>query len=249
MSFEFLAPDAAVPFNGDRPAAQSPIEHLHREAGARFEARDGWRVVAGYAAPEQEEAVCRDSVGLADASQLGKLDLQGDPAAVASIVAKLAGGAELEPGLAAYREGVWWCPMSASRLVTISPPAATPRLREELEAAAGAAGSFMSLNELTTAFGSNLVAGPLARETFARSTALDMRDERFPELGFAPVSVARTPGLILRDRGDLFVHLFGTGFAEYVWTVFLDAAESLGGRAVGFDAIAPKLGSGVRAGA
>jgi hypothetical protein len=33
------------------------------------------------------------------------------------------------------------------------------------------------------------------------------------------------------------VHLFGAGYAAYVWTAFIDAAESLGGRAVGIDAL------------
>ena len=41
--------------------------------------------------------------------------------------------------------------------------------------------------------------------------------------------------MILRERGDRFLHLFGAGYAGYVWTVFVDAAEELGGRAVGVD--------------
>ena len=43
--------------------------------------------------------------------------------------------------------------------------------------------------------------------------------------------------MVLRERGDRFLHLFGAGFADYVWTVFIDAAEHLGGRAVGTDAL------------
>ena len=43
--------------------------------------------------------------------------------------------------------------------------------------------------------------------------------------------------MILRERADRFLHLFGAGYAAYVWTVFVDAAESLGGRAVGVDAL------------
>ena len=63
---------------------------------------------------------------------------------------------------------------------------------------------------------------------FARATALDMRPASFPERGFAPVSVARTPGMVLREDGDRFLHLFGAGYAQYNWTVFVDAAQSLG---------------------
>ena len=50
MSFEFLAADATVALDGEVPAARSPIEWVHRGAGARIATRAGWRVVAGYGA-------------------------------------------------------------------------------------------------------------------------------------------------------------------------------------------------------
>jgi len=43
--------------------------------------------------------------------------------------------------------------------------------------------------------------------------------------------------MVLREGGDRFLHLFGAGFAHYVWTVFVDAAQHLGGRAVGVTAL------------
>ena len=64
-----------------------------------------------------------------------------------------------------------------------------------------------------------------------------MRPDRFAERAFAPVSVARTPGMVLREGGNRFLHLFGAGYAHYNWTVFVDAAEHLGGRAVGVEAL------------
>ncbi len=119
-------------------------------------------------------------------------------------------------------------------------------MRDALEAA-GAGESFASVTELTSAFGSNAVVGPLARETFARVTALDLRPDRFAPGAFAPVSVARTPGMLLREGGDRFLHLFGAGYAYYTWTVFIDAARHLGGRAVGEDALRAASGAGVAA--
>jgi sarcosine oxidase gamma subunit len=133
-------------------------------------------------------------------------------------------------------------------VLTVSPPEVTETLRAELERAASAV-PFASVVELTTALGSNAVVGPLARETFARSTALDMRPERFEERAFAPVSVARTPGMVLRQGEDRFLHLFGSGFADYTWTVFIDAAEHLGGRGVGVEALGASIESGVKSGA
>jgi sarcosine oxidase gamma subunit len=109
-------------------------------------------------------------------------------------------------------------------------------VRDLLEAAASAA-PFASVVEMTAAYGSNALVGPLSRETFARTMALDQRPDHFAEGDFAPVSVARTPGMVLREGGDRFLHLFGAGFAHYVWTVFVDAARHLGGRAVGVTAL------------
>ena len=244
MSFAFLAADSATAVGEDRPLARSPIEWAQRSDGAEFVERAGWRVVAGYGAADEEAAACRSTVGVVDRSCLGKLELQGDPATVASIVATLAGGAVLELGQALLADQVWWCPLTATRVLAVTPPEATARVRDGLEAA-GADGSFASVTELTSAFGSNAVIGPLARETFARVTALDLRPDRFAPGAFAPVSVARTPGMLLRESGDRFLHLFGAGYAYYTWTVFLDAARQLGGRAVGEDALRAVTGERV----
>ena len=102
MSFEFLAPDAAVARRrraGRRCAARSsgrtatpgrPLRRARRLAGRR----------PATAPAASELAACRDAVGVADLSFLGKLELQAEPDVVASIVAGLAGGAALAPGRA-----------------------------------------------------------------------------------------------------------------------------------------------------
>ena len=47
--------------------------------------------------------------------------------------------------------------------------------------------------------------------------------------------------MILRTDGDRFLHLFGAGYASYVWTVFVDAAADLGGAPVGADALGARF--------
>ena len=247
MSFEFLAPDAAQPLNGSRPALRSPIEWTLRDQGAKFTERAGWRMATDYGNPGAELVACRDSVGVGDLSFLGKLELQAEPGVASAIVAELTGGGALAPGRAKLHEEVWWCPMTMGRVLALTPPERTAEVLDRLEAAASAA-SFASVIEMTTAYGSNALIGPLARETFARTMALDLRTDRFAEGDFAPVSVARTPGMVLRQGPDLYLHLFGAGFAHYIWTVFVDAARHLGGRAIGATALeAATTAEGVRA--
>ena len=206
MSFEFLAPDRPE-HDGLEATARSPIEWAHLEAGAQLGGLAGWNVVFDYGAPEREAAAIRDAVGVADLCALGKLELQGDAESTASIVARLAGGARLEPGRAVEHDRVWWCPVTAGKVLALTRPERTADVRESLEAAAAEA-PFASVTELTAALGSNLIAGPLAREALARTTALDLRTDHFPEAAFAPVSVARTPGMVLRSRaGPLPAHL------------------------------------------
>jgi glycine cleavage system aminomethyltransferase T len=98
----FLSPSAGT--NG--AIARSPMEHLARSAGARFEVREGWNVAVGYGAPRS------DAVSWADVSHLRKWEVRG-------------GGGELGT---ARREGdAWVCPLTPARALVIGgsqPPAA-----------------------------------------------------------------------------------------------------------------------------
>src|SRR5262245_7084304 len=112
MTLEFLAPDTAVEFDGKRPPLRSLIEWVHRRDGAAFADRDGWRVVSNYGAADEEAAACANSVGIADLSHLGKLEVQATPEVAVAMVTSVAGGTSLAPGRAAHVDGVWWCPVT-----------------------------------------------------------------------------------------------------------------------------------------
>ena len=91
--------------------------------------------------------------------------------------------------------------------------------------------------DMTTAFAALCLAGPRARDTFARFTASDLRPLVMRPGDWRPGSVARTPGGILCEAEDRYLMLFGAAFGQYMWTVVADAARHLGGGPVGYDAL------------
>ncbi|HEX2435927.1 MAG TPA: hypothetical protein VHI76_04665 [Solirubrobacterales bacterium] len=244
MSFEFLEPDRAAPEMGFEPVPASVLLPQARQAGGRIDVRDGWEVAVEFGSSEREREACAAGVGIGDVSWLGKLELQGEPADVAAVAA--AGGAkEIELGRASRGGDAWWCPFSGRRVLAVCEPSRAPGLRNELVAAERGA---MTVTDMTCALAALALVGPLARDVFARLTAIDLRPDHTPEASFRPGSVARIPGMVLRERGDRYVLMFGSAYAQYMWTQVTDAAEPLGGVIVGADALAA-VGEEVPAGA
>ncbi|MSX02183.1 MAG: hypothetical protein F2813_03370 [Actinobacteria bacterium] len=243
MSLSFLSADQAAPQGSFSPVRQSNIDAALVESGAHIEERDGWRVAASYGDPVAEKQACAESVGLAELSCLGVTELLGAPSVITQITADVAGtGAKL--GEAVFAGGAWWCTVKPERILAITNPADTAELRASLEAAAASSGEVVSVTDLTSALTTFSVSGPLARDAFARVTALDVRDREFPVCGFMPGSIGRVPGLLLRQGENSYLHTFGAASAQYMWESMIDAVEELGGRPVGIDALGPLGGAG-----
>lgn len=224
-SLAFLSADMGA---ADGPVARSPLARSAEAAGARTEVRDGWEVAVSYAEGDAEALACRESVGFGDRSQLGKLELQGPASALDALAAMPA----LDGGLATRAENAWWCRLTPESALVLCEPAATAALREHLGAAFAG-----HLLDVTATFGAFALVGPLALETFARFCALDLRPQVTPIQGLRPGSVARTPGLVLREDEQRYLTVFGAAYGDYVWEVVADAAIHLGGRPVGADAL------------
>lgn len=150
------------------------------------------------------------AVGWADVSHLPKWELQG-PAA----------GDGLTPGTAVRREGGWWCRLTATRALVV-----------------GGSGPGAEALDVTCAYAALALVGPLAREAIARFCALDLRPAAAPVGALRPGSMARQPGIVIRESEDRYLLLFGWATGEYVWSVVADAAGRLGGGPLGVDALA-----------
>ena len=218
LAFLYLSPSAI---------SRSPMERQALAAGATFDQRDGWNVAVGFDGLEAERERCSATVGFADLSHLGKVELLGAPAA------------DFELGRATRAYGAWWCSYSQRRAIALCEPGELPALRERIADVAAEHAGLTSVVDVTTAFAALALEGPLAREVFARFTALDLRDAITPVNGFRPGSVARTPGAVLRQSEERWLMLFGAALGQYMWTVVADAAAGLGGGPVGVDALTP----------
>jgi heterotetrameric sarcosine oxidase gamma subunit len=245
MSLTFLSADQAQQQGAFTPLLQSNIEAELVAAGAQIEERDGWRVAANYGDTIAEKKACAESVGIAELSSLGITELLGTPSVIEAITSEVAGTAA-KLGEAVFAGGAWWCTVKPDRVLAMTDPADTAALRGRLEAAAASRNELVSVTDLTSTLTTFSYSGPLARDTFARITALDLREREFPLRGFLPGSIGRVPGLLLRQGQDSFLHTFGAASAQYMWESVIDAAEELGGRPVGIDALGP-LGGAVEA--
>jgi glycine cleavage system aminomethyltransferase T len=210
--------DFLTPAAADGIVARSPMEGMAKAAGARFELRDGWNVAVEYPTARSGD------VSWADVSHLPKLELQGLSETITS----------LEFGTATRREDAWWCRLTESRALVIG---ARPAIAD----------GDLDVTDVTSNFAALTVTGPLARETFARFCALDLRRHVTPVGALRPGSIGRQPGILIREDEERYLFLFGWATGEYMWSTVADAAEHLGGGPVGLDALVSTTGEAARA--
>ena len=142
-ALDFLSPDRAQNDAGFAPLLRSSMERRQRDAGAQFEERDGWLVPVSF--PGEAERIGR--VGIADLSQLGKLQVFGD------------GGPEERPD-------VVWYPYRPGRALVLCPYRDCFVLRSTL------ARRFDWVLDQTGAYGVVALVGPDAPVVLRRLTHL-----------------------------------------------------------------------------
>jgi heterotetrameric sarcosine oxidase gamma subunit len=198
--FAFLSPAAA-----SGTALRTPMERNHRAAGATIEERDGWRL-AEYAENGELDAWA------ADVSHVGKLDVRGTQERIDELTAGL------QIGHAVHTDDVWTTRISPTHAIVLAPFHRVADLRERIGG---------GVIDMTCGLAGILLGGPRAREVFMRSSALDVRPEKFPPGACIAGSVMRCPSIVLNDDGRFWV-LCGWEFGEYMWESLLDAGEPVG---------------------
>jgi glycine cleavage system aminomethyltransferase T len=200
------------------------------DAGAVLQERDGRMVATSYGSVPGEIAVCMKSVGLADRSDLGALELRGDQSLLdRALIARL-GDPPVAPGSGRRRRTVWYLRLDRRRTLLVGPHHALAsgppigRGRDRSDLPHKDVGATLAILSIIGPRAARLLAGAgLPRELAIGAIGRDPRD--------ADVLA------ILRESRRRFLALVRTTGADVSWTRLLAAGEPLGAAFVGFDAL------------
>lgn len=106
------------------PTIASSIPETCLAAGAQLAERDGRMIVALYGSVPGEIAVCMKSVGLADRSDLGTIELRGATSLLDRALATQLGDPPPAPGTARRLRSVWYLRLDARRALLVGTHAA-----------------------------------------------------------------------------------------------------------------------------
>jgi aminomethyltransferase len=214
----------------------TPLHDTSERLGAVWVELAGWRFARSYTTVEKEIAATRAGAGLADVSPHGKVQIEGATAfealrsAYGSAPEAIGGHAAVESGHL-YR-------LRADMFYLSTPPGAETEAGRRIEAAA--AGSHLTVTDLTHALADIRLVGPAAPSVLRRVCGLDFDEAAFPNHSARQSSLAKTRQLILRrDFGSLpaYTLIGARSLATYVWGVLMEAGHADGLVPVGVDAI------------
>jgi glycine cleavage system aminomethyltransferase T len=197
---------------------------------------DGRAVVAHYGSAAGELAACVSAVGIADRSDLAKLTLEGPPAQLQHLSARLA-GSEVVPGGAVQSGGAWWCAESPERMLVICDARQRDRLHAVLQARV-ARRSAVTLTDRSADLAALAVVG---RRASALLAELGVYGESGDPRHVPPVTAHTGTGadvLWLLESDDKALALMAAADAPTVWRTIERAGQRFGLCAVGQDALA-----------
>jgi glycine cleavage system aminomethyltransferase T len=199
-------------------------------ASAALHDRDGHTVVAHYGSVPGEIAVCMKSVGLADHSDYGVLELRADREPLDRALVARFGDPPLAVGSARRLHDVWYLRTDAHHTLLVGPHAA---VRAEAATDYGRDRS-LPYGDIRGSLAIVGIVGPRATRLL---TAAGLPDK-------LAVGAIGTDGgdrslvAILRESQRRYLALVRADAADDFWLRLLSAGEPLGAAFVGYDALA-----------
>ncbi len=211
----------------------SPLEALLRAAGATMQREFGTSFATDFGSVAGEVAVCLRAVGVADRSDLVKLDVHGPAADVAAVVTAVAGVLP-RAGRAVHVRRSWWSGVDAERVFVLVDLSQRDALVGRLAAAAGGLAA-PTWTDVSCDWAVIAVIGPRAEALMrapglAPSAALPAPGE-VVELDLAGAEV-----VLVRESPQEFLVSVAPAQAAVLWHALHEAGKPLGVASVGREA-------------
>ncbi len=233
------------------PVRRTPMHAWHERNGALFEDVGQWRRAWYYpregedmhAAVNREVKATRDSLGILDATTLGKIDIQGPDAA--TFLDRVYTNGWLKLGVGRCRYG-----LMLKEDGMVMDDGVTTRLGEQhylMTTTSGNAAAVLAhledylqtewpdlrvyLTSVTEQFATMTLSGPNARSLLAEMTDADLSPGALPHMAFTPGKVAGVPARIFRISftGELSYEInVPASFGMAVWQALMTAGERYG---------------------
>ncbi len=214
-----------------RPTLDSPVPQTCLAAGATLHKRDGRLVATDYGSVPGEIAVCMKSVGLADRSDFGTLELRAATSLLDRALTARLGDPPVAPGAARRLRSVWYLRLDARRTLLVGPHSA---LASGPMIGKGHDRAELACKDIGATVAMISVIGPRAGRLMAAAGLPD---------GLAIGAIGRDPHdpsviAILRESQRRLIVLVKAADVDAMWARLLAAGEPLGAAFVGYDALA-----------
>lgn len=193
-------------------------------------------MVANYGCAAGELAACVTAAGMADYTQLTKLELTGPAAALAAVLGAVT-GATLAPGGALLARSAWWCAASGERLIVLSEPWSIPSLHDRL-AQGLVQESGVQLRDRSSDWCAIAVLGRRASEVLAALGVYGPSRDPRQTPPFTAAALGEAPTLWLLESDRRAVALVSRREAEPAWRAIERAGRPRAIRYVGQEAAA-----------
>jgi glycine cleavage system aminomethyltransferase T len=216
--------------------AATELDAIVRRAGGVLASRQGASVVVNYGSAAGELAACVSAVGMADCSELTKLELAGPADAVAAVV-RAAAGEALAPGGALAAGEAWWCAAGSERVIVLCEPWSADRLRDRLEPCL-AGHPTVWIGDRSAEWCAISVVGRRAMEVLRALGVYGPSGDPRQTPPFAAGTAGKARALWLLESDRRALALVSHGQAGLAWQAIERAGRERGIRYVGQDAVA-----------
>ena len=225
------------------PERRTAMYHVQLSMGAVMADADGWQLPVHYGDISREAEWLRETVGVSDVSPIGKVRVVGGdaPQAVSSLFPQagdLPTGSVSEADSPLERGGkLLAARLTLDEFLVLAPAGVAPLAVDAMRS--GPSNCAYAI-DVTSGLCGVAIVGPATQNMMNHITEADTSPRALPDLSCIQSRFADIQGLLLRRdvNGIAMYQLYASReFGEYLWQVLIEAANEVGGGAVGTQAL------------